>query len=72
MGSYASVGPVIAAWLCGVPVVLHEGDVKTLDPKLLERVDKLASPRLVEYWEQDPCNPRLGYGARCLRFPFRR
>lgn len=26
MGSYASVGPVIAAWLCGIPVVLHEAN----------------------------------------------
>ena len=26
MGSYASVGPVIAARLCGVPVVLHEAN----------------------------------------------
>ena len=26
MGSYASVGPVIAAYLCGIPVVLHEAN----------------------------------------------
>jgi MYXO-CTERM domain-containing protein len=38
-----------------VPVVLHEGDVKTLPKPLFERVDRLAAPRLVEYWETDPC-----------------
>jgi TonB family protein len=38
-----------------VPVVLKEGDVKTLRRELFERVETLASPRLVEYWEQDPC-----------------
>ncbi|PRP96940.1 DUF2330 domain-containing protein [Enhygromyxa salina] len=39
-----------------VPVVLKESDVETLRPELFDRVDKLASPRLVEYWESDPCS----------------
>jgi len=43
------------AMVVPVPVVLHDGDVKTLDPKVFEHVDALGSPRLVEYWEQDPC-----------------
>ena len=38
-----------------VPVVLQEENVKTLPPEIFARVDKLAAPRLVEYWEQDPC-----------------
>jgi MYXO-CTERM domain-containing protein len=42
-----------------VPVVLQEGDVKTLPKSVFERVDKLAAPRLVEYWEEDPCEARL-------------
>jgi hypothetical protein len=41
-----------------VPVVLQEGDVKTLPKEVFEHVDKLAAPRLVEYWEQDPCEAR--------------
>ena len=41
-----------------VPVVLAEGDVKTLPPEVFDHVDKLAAPRLVEYWEQDPCEAR--------------
>ncbi|HVI01325.1 MAG TPA: DUF2330 domain-containing protein, partial [Enhygromyxa sp.] len=41
-----------------VPVVLQEGDVKVLPKQVFERVDKLAAPRLVEYWEQDPCAAR--------------
>jgi MYXO-CTERM domain-containing protein len=40
-----------------VPVVLQEGDVKTLPKDIFDRVDKLAAPRLVEYWEEDPCAP---------------
>mgnify|MGYP000128392074 CR=1 FL=1 len=41
-----------------VPVVLQEGDVKTLPKSVFDRVDKLAAPRLVEYWEEDPCEAR--------------
>jgi len=40
-----------------VPVVLQKADVKTLPKEIFDRVDKLDSPRLVEYWEQDPCAP---------------
>lgn len=42
-----------------VPVVLRKDDVKTLRKELFDRVDQLASPRLVEYWEQDPCQAGL-------------
>ncbi|MEZ4302759.1 MAG: DUF2330 domain-containing protein [Polyangiaceae bacterium] len=38
-----------------VPVVLQKEQVKTLPRGVLDRVDKLGAPRLVEYWEQDPC-----------------
>jgi hypothetical protein len=38
-----------------VPVVLQQADVKTLARDVLARVDALGAPRLVEYWEQDPC-----------------
>ena len=43
------------AMVVPVPVVLHEGDVKTLPREVFDHVDALGSPRLVEYWEQDPC-----------------
>jgi hypothetical protein len=38
-----------------VPVVLKQADVKTLSKAVFERIDALGAPRLVEYWEQDPC-----------------
>jgi MYXO-CTERM domain-containing protein len=41
-----------------VPVVLQEGDVKVLPSQVFDHVDQLAAPRLVEYWEQDPCEAR--------------
>jgi hypothetical protein len=43
------------AMVVPVPVVLHEGDVKTLPKDVFGKIDTMGSPRLVEYWEQDPC-----------------
>ena len=43
------------AMVIPVPVVLHEPDVKTLPRTVFDHTDALGSPRLVEYWEQDPC-----------------
>lgn len=43
------------AMVIPVPVVLQEADVKTLSDDLFAKIDTLTSPRLVEYWEQDPC-----------------
>lgn len=39
-----------------VPSVIRRHQVKVLEPALLEQVDSLTAPRLVEYWEQDPCS----------------
>lgn len=38
-----------------VPAVLEEENVRTLPDDIFAKVDRLAAPRLVEYWEQDPC-----------------
>jgi MYXO-CTERM domain-containing protein len=43
------------AMVVPVPVVLHKENVKTLARDVFDRVDQLTAPRLVEYWEQDPC-----------------
>jgi hypothetical protein len=47
------------AMVVPVPVVLKKEDVKTLPMDVFDRVDSLSAPRLVEYWEQDPCRPRV-------------
>src|SRR3954471_256376 len=49
------------AMVVPVPVVLHKEDVKTLPADVFEHIDSLSAPRLVEYWEQDPCRPRVKY-----------
>jgi len=46
------------AMVVPVPVVLHKEDVKTLPADVFDHVDSLSAPRLVEYWEQDPCRPQ--------------
>jgi hypothetical protein len=43
------------AMVIPVPVVLQKDNVKTLPRELFAKVDSLDAPRLVEYWEQDPC-----------------
>src|SRR5262245_35896592 len=40
-----------------VPTVIKQAQVKTLPRELFAKVDTLGAPRLVEYWEQDPCRP---------------
>jgi len=49
------------AMVIPVPVVLKEPDVKTLTKEVFAKVDAMSSPRLVEYWEQDPCAPVRDY-----------
>lgn len=49
------------AMVVPVPVVLQKENVKTLPMNVFEHVDTLAAPRLVEYWEQDPCAPEPQY-----------
>jgi len=50
--------PAAFAMVVPVPVVLHEADVKTLPKDVFEHVEMMGAPRLVEYWEQDPCRVR--------------
>jgi len=56
------------AMVIPVPVVLKETDVKTLAADVFDKVDQMGSPRLVEYWEMDPCKPEPQYdeGAMTL------
>ncbi|MEZ4359690.1 MAG: DUF2330 domain-containing protein [Kofleriaceae bacterium] len=42
-----------------VPVVLQQENVKTLPKEVFAKVDAMGAPRLVEYWEQDPCMPEM-------------
>ncbi|HEY9861737.1 MAG TPA: DUF2330 domain-containing protein, partial [Candidatus Obscuribacterales bacterium] len=41
-----------------VPVVLKQEQVHVGDPKVLERLDAFSAPRLVEYFDSNPCETR--------------
>ncbi len=43
------------AMVIPVPQVLNKKDVKTLNPGLFDTLDNYSTPRMSEYWEQDPC-----------------
>jgi MYXO-CTERM domain-containing protein len=49
------VGPF--ALLLPVPASVTKDDIKTMGRTSFERIELLDSPRLVEYWEMDPCSP---------------
>jgi hypothetical protein len=43
------------AMVVPVPVVLQQENVRTLPHDVFTHIESLTAPRLVEYWEQDPC-----------------
>jgi len=55
------------AMVVPVPVVLKKDNVKTLPRDVFSKIEELDAPRLVEYWEQDPCAPdtmdSIGFGG---------
>ncbi|HQY64737.1 MAG: DUF2330 domain-containing protein [Myxococcales bacterium] len=53
-----------------VPVILQKENVKTLPKEIFDKLDKLAAPRLVEYWERDPCEvDRMRHEERARGMP---
>ncbi|HEU4615254.1 MAG TPA: DUF2330 domain-containing protein, partial [Kofleriaceae bacterium] len=51
-------GPAEAfALVVPVPAGVQERDVRVLAPDVLDVVERIGAPRLVEYWERDPCAP---------------
>ena len=45
------------AMVVPVPVILTEEQVHIGEAKILQRLDAFSAPRLVEYFDEDPCNP---------------
>ena len=44
-----------------VPVPIKEEQVNVGEPKIIERLDAFSAPRLVEYFDYDPCQPVKTY-----------
>lgn len=52
-------GPADAfALVVPVPAGLQERDVRVLPPEVFDVLERVGAPRLVEYWERDPCAPQ--------------
>ena len=53
------------AMVVPVPIVLQQENVHTLPQEVFTHLESLTAPRLVEYWEQDPCYrpPAIRYRA---------
>jgi MYXO-CTERM domain-containing protein len=62
--------PEAFAMVVPVPTVLHEGDVKILTRDVFGHVERMGAPRLVEYWEQDPCEAGDDDGAQIQKARF--
>ena len=43
------------AMVVPVPVVLKEADIHVVDPSIFKRLNDYSAPRLVEYYDQNPC-----------------
>jgi hypothetical protein len=51
------------AMVVPVPTVLKKEQVRVAEPKIIERLDAFSAPRLVEYFDSDPCAPVYDHAA---------
>jgi hypothetical protein len=59
------------AMVVPVPVVLQKQDIKVVDQNIFNTLNEYSKPRLVEYYDENPCNPPpqlnevvvVGYGS---------
>ena len=56
------------ALIVPTPTVLQEGQIRTVDPATVTHLDNFTAPRLVEYFDYDPC-PEGGFAAEVIESP---
>jgi hypothetical protein len=49
------------AMVVPVPTVLERGQIRVADRALIDHLDAYTAPRLVEYFDENPCAPRIMY-----------
>jgi hypothetical protein len=52
------------AMVVPVPVVLKQSDIKVVDQQIFTTLNDYSKPRLVEYYDENPCSPREEYERR--------
>jgi hypothetical protein len=53
-----------------VPTFIEREQIQVVDKALLDHLDAYSAPRLVEYFDEDPCRPRIMEMARSAGGPF--
>ncbi|NND95213.1 MAG: DUF2330 domain-containing protein [Flavobacteriales bacterium] len=43
------------AMVVPVPTLLKQKDIRVVNPSLFKKLDDYSAPRMVEYWDQEPC-----------------
>lgn len=49
------------AMVIPVPTVIKEGQVNVTENRIIDHLDAYTAPRLVEYFDEDPCRPQVVY-----------
>ncbi len=57
------------AMVVPVPVVLQKKDVKVVSNSIFDRLNDYSAPRLVEYYDENPCNRRYEYDKKADMAP---
>lgn len=52
------------ALIVPTPKVLREDQIRTVDAETVDHLDAFSAPRLVEYFDEDPCSPTVLYENR--------
>src|SRR5688500_14875237 len=47
------------AMVVPVPVVLQKSDIKVVDQSIFKKLDNYSQPRLVEYYDENPCETQV-------------
>jgi hypothetical protein len=52
------------AMVVPVPTVLQKADIKVVDQAIFQKLNDYSAPRLVEYWDRNPCEPEIDYESK--------
>ena len=57
------------AMVVPVPVVLKQSDIKVVDQQIFTTLNEYSQPRLVEYYDENPCEPHPVYDMAAAPMP---
>ena len=52
-----------------VPSFIKKDQISAVEPKMIDHLDAYTAPRLVEYFDEDPCQPRVAYQGGAIPAP---